>query len=365
MILKVDSLGKGFSSPVLSNEVIYLTGKEDTDDYLYAVDLEGNKLFSVKYGKSWERSYPDSRSTPTIEDDRIYVISGSGEVVCINKNDGKIMWSVFAHEKYDGEIHRWGVAESPLIVDNKVIYTNGGDKSTLVALDKMTGEEIWKSKAVGGSRTYVSPVLYEYGNVKLIIASTSENVIGFYPETGDVAWVYEYLPDDPEQVGRAGITTNSAIIKENEIFISKGYNQYGVMLQVEEDGSSVTEKWRTDVLDTHHGQYVNVGDYIYGSTWISNSKGNWACINWDTGEPMYEEAWKTKGPIAYADGKLYCSEERTGHVALVNATPEKFDIVSTFKIEHGSGPHWAHPYIADGKLLLRHGEVLMVFKIKS
>ncbi|MCG8306542.1 MAG: PQQ-binding-like beta-propeller repeat protein [Cytophagales bacterium] len=365
LILKVDSLGTGYSSPVLSEGIIYITGKKGEDDYLNAIDPEGNVLYSVKFGKSWERSYPDARSTPTIEKNRIYVISGSGEVACLNKPDGRIIWRVFAHKKYRGEIHRWGVAESPLIVDDKVIYTNGGEVSSVIALDKMTGDEAWKTRAVGGARTYVSPVLYENGQVRQIIASTSENVIGINPEDGNISWTYHYLPDDPELVRRAGISTNSAIIKGNEIFISKGYDQYGVMLQVSEDGNSVTEKWRTEVLDTHHGHYVNVGNFIYGSTWINNSKGNWACINWDTGEPLYEHEWITKGPIAYADGKLYCCEERTGNIALVNATPEKFDIISTFKIKHGSGPHWAHPYISDGKLLIRHGEVLMVFNIKS
>lgn len=365
MILKVDSLGKGFSTPVLEEGIIYLTSKIDEDDYLNAIDLEGNQLYQVKFGKSWENSYPDTRSTPTIDGNNIYVISGSGEIVCVNKKDGEIIWSVYAHEKYNGEIHKWGVAESPLLVDNKVIYTNGGEESSVIAFDKITGDEIWKTESVGGARTYVSPVVYKRDDLRQILASTSENVIGIDPESGEVSWKYEYLPEDPEQKRRAGISTNSAIFKGNEIFISKGYDQYGVMLTVADDGKSVIEKWRTDVLDTHHGHYVNVGDYIYGSTWINNSKGNWACIEWESGEPMYEETWKTKGPIAYADGMLYCWEERTGNFALVKATPEKFDIVSSFKVEDGSGPYWAHPYISDGKLLIRHGDVLMVFNVKS
>jgi outer membrane protein assembly factor BamB len=282
-----------------------------------------------------------------------------------NKQDGSIVWKVNAHEVYHGEIHKWGVAESPLVIDDKVIYTSGGEETSIIAFNKLTGEEVWKTESVGGERTYVSPVIYQNGNVRLIIASTSNFVLGIVPESGEISWKYNYIPEDPEKRRSATNSTNSAIVKGNEIFISKGYDQYGVMLQVSEDGKSVNEKWRTEVLDTHHGHYVNIGDYIYGSNWLSNSKGNWVCLNWDTGESMYEDEWKTKGPIAYADGKLYCAEERTGNVALVNPTPEKFDIISTFKIEYGSGPHWAHPYISDGKLLMRHGDVLMVFNVKS
>jgi outer membrane protein assembly factor BamB len=365
LMLMVDDLGKGFSTPVISEGIVYVTGKEGEEDYLYAINMQGDRVFKVRYGKSWENSYPDTRSTPTIDGNRIYAVSGMGEVVCIYKENGSILWSVDAYQKYDGELHKWGVAESPLVMDDMVIYTNGGDVASVIALDKMTGEEKWASESVGGSRTYVSPVVYEYGDIRQILASTSDYVMGIDPENGDVAWKYYYLREKQEGVRQVTISPNSAIIKDNEVFISKGYNSYGVMLRIAEDGKSASEKWRTDVMDTHHGHYVNVGDYIYGSNWINNSQGNWLCLNWDTGEVMYEEEWKTKGPIAYADNRLYIWEERTGNFALVNPTPEKFDLVSSFRITEGSGPYWAHPYITDGKLLLRHGEVLLIYNIKS
>ena len=365
MILKVEGIGTGYSTPVLYDGVFYVTGKKDDDDFLSAIDWEGKILYQVTYGKSWANSYPETRSTPTIDGDKLYVISGSGEVVCLNRKNGEIIWSVNANEKYKGKISRWGVAESPLIIDDKVLYTSGGEQTSVIAFDKLTGKEVWTTESVGGSRTYVSPVIYQKDNVRMILASTSDYVIGIEPETGKLAWKYKYLPDDPDGGRGVTISTNSAVIKGNEIFISKGYDQYGVMFQVSEDGESITEKWRTTVLDTHHGHYVNIGDYIYGSNWESNSKGNWVCLEWESGKAMYEKKWHTKGSIAYADGKLYCYEERQGNIAMVNPTPEKFDIVSTFKIGYGSGPHWAHPYIIDGKMLIRHGDVLMVFNIKD
>ena len=110
MILKVADVGNGYSQPVLHGDVIYITGKKDENDILSAVNLKGETLYQVVYGKSWNNTYPETRSTPTIDGDRLYVISGMGEVVCIEKATGKILWSVNAHEKYKGEIHRWGVA---------------------------------------------------------------------------------------------------------------------------------------------------------------------------------------------------------------------------------------------------------------
>ena len=365
MLLKVEGIGMGYSSPVLFEDVLYVTGKKGEEDYLSAFDMEGNIKFQVKYGSSWNQSYPETRSTPTIDGDRIYVISGIGEVVCLNTRDGTINWSVNANELFEGEIHRWGVAESPLIIDDKVLYTCGGNKASVIALNKHSGKIEWQAESLGGGRTYVSSVIYQQDGKQLIVALTAHHILGIVPENGKIAWHYKYLP--PEGAGGRGATnsTNSPISSGDEIFVSKGYDQYGVMLKVSSDMNSVEEKWRTSVLDTHHGHYVKVGDYLYGSNWHSNSTGNWVCLNWDSGEVMYDEKWNTKGSIALADGMMYCYEERGGNVALVKPTPKEFDIISTFKIGYGSGPHWAHPYIADKKLLIRHGEVVMVFDIED
>jgi len=118
------------------------------------------------------------------------------------------------------------------------------------------------------------------------------------------------------------------------------------------------------VLDVHHGGVVLVDGYIYGSNWLSNSDGNWCCLDWNTGKKIYEEHWKCKGSIISAEGMLYVYDEKNGFVGLVKATPEKFDLVSSFRIKGGTGPYWSHPVINNGRLYIRHGEYLAVYLIK-
>jgi len=365
MILKVEDLGMGYSSPVMHDGIIYIAGRKDTLEYLSALDLQGNIKYQAQYGSAWNQSFPETRSTPTIDGDRIYLISGMGEVVCLKIDDGSLIWEVNANELYQGELHRWGVAESPLVVDDKVIYTCGGEVTSVVALNKLTGELVWQAESLGGTRTYVSPALFQQDDRQLVLAVTEFHVLGIKPEDGQLAWSFKYPMPEEGSSRRAGISPNTPIIKSDEIFISKGYDMFGVMFKVGPEINDVKELWRTSVLDTHHGHYVFDGDYIYGSNWENNSQGNWVCLEWETGEVQYEEKWNTKGSILWADGMLYCYEERSGNIALVNPTPEKFDIVSSFKIEFGTGPHWAHPYIKDKKLLIRHGKVLMVFDIED
>jgi hypothetical protein len=136
------------------------------------------------------------------------------------------------------------------------------------------------------------------------------------------------------------------------------------MLKVGPAGNSVSEAFIDSTLDNHHHGLILHNGYIYGSNWQDNRRGKWVCMEWNTGKIMYETEWDTKGAIVMADGLLYCYNEK-GSVGLVNPTPDKFDLISQFKITKGSGQHWAHPFIADGKLLMRHGDVLLVYDIKA
>jgi outer membrane protein assembly factor BamB len=364
LLLKVEGIGKGHSSVVATDKNMFATGMIDTLDYLSCITPEGKIKWQVAYGRSWIRSYPDTRSTPTIEADRIYVISGIGELVCLNREDGAIRWKVNVDESYKAEWHKWGVSESPLIVDDKVICTPGGSETSVVAFDKMTGKLIWKSESVKGPRAYASPTIYEYKNFRYILAVTGTSLLALEPATGEIVWTFKYLnPENWQQPGL--IWANTPTYNGPDIFLSKGYNYRDVMLTMSEDGKSVTEKWSNMVLDNHHHGLIYLDGYVYGSNWQNNAKGNWVCLDWNTGDVKYETAWETKGSVVYADGLLYILEEKSGTVALVKPDPSNFEIISSFKLVGGTGPFWSHPFIANGNLYLRHGEVLFVYKIKD
>ncbi len=362
-ILEVEGIGKGYSSPILENGIIYTTGMIDTLDYLTAINPDGSFKWQMSYGRSWNKSYPDTRSTPVIEDDRIYVQSGTGRLACINKETGKENWAVEVDKDYEGEYHVWGNSETPLIIDNLVISSPAGQKTSVVAFDKLTGKPVWQSKSLGGARGYASAEIYEYNNFRYILAITAKELIALVPETGEIAWHYTYFDSEKWKWQDNGmIWTNTPLFKGDEIFISMGYNYDAVMLKMGADGKSVSPKYINTVLDNHHGGLVLYNGYVYGSNWSNNSKGNWVCMDWDSGDIKYEEEWGSKGSLVMADGLLYAYNER-GNVGLIQPETDSFKVISEFKITKGAGAHWAHPYIADQKLLIRHGDVLMVYDI--
>ncbi len=362
--------GKGYSSPVVVGDRIYLTGmNEDEDKEVFsAYTLDGKKIYQVTYGSPWDKTYPETRTTPAVEGNRAYVISGMGEIVCINTENGDILWKVDGGTVFERKTGTWGTSECPLVFDNKIIYTPAGDQTTMVALNTETGETVWKSEPLGDTGAYVSPLLITYKGKRQIIGSTGESVIGVNPETGKIEWRFTDWGKPPREPGGrpSNIAPNTPLFKDGKIFFCHGYDIGSYMLQLNDDLTGVTFLWKNEDLDTHHGGYVLVNDIIYGSNWINNNQGNWVGVDWNTGQTKFDTAWsggKGKGSIISADGMLYCYDERRGAVGLVNPNPEKFDVVSEFRITKGEGPHWAHPVINNGTLYIRHGNAFSAYKI--
>lgn len=180
---------------------------------------------------------------------------------------------------------------------------------------------------------------------------------------GDILWSFDTIQFH-EKKGK-GEAANTPLFYNGDIFITYGNDQPGILFSLSEDGKSISFKWKNDILDTHHGGLVLLDGVIYASNMIDNTRGLWASVNWDTGETNWEKEWFTKGSIISADGLLYLYEEKGGNVALVSPDTEDLKIISTFQIEEGKGPHWAHPSIYNGMLFIRHGSVLLVYDIRE
>ena len=367
LVLKIEGIGRGYSQPVVYKGLIYITGiKKDTMDVVSCYDLKGKLLWETSYGLSWTGTYPDTRSTPSIENGKIYLVSGMGEIVCLDLKTGKIIWSQNPFKTFKGKSRAWGIAESVLLTDKVAVTVIGGAETTVVAYNKLNGALAWKTKSLGGARAYSSSILIERGGQKMIVAQASEYLMGIDPANGNFIWTYKTIQHfkGNTDLGRGDFTA-SPLYYNGYIYITAGYTQAGVMLQLSEDGKSVSFKWENTDLNPHHGGVVLMSGNIYGSTWKTNSLGGWASVDWNTGELNWFRNWNNKGSIIGADGLLYIYEEKNGNFALVQPDAKDLKIISTFKIKSGTGMHFAHPSIYNGNLFVRHGDALMVFNIKA
>lgn len=363
-------LPKGFSSISFSGNSIFISGIEGDMDVLVALDTLGEVKWKTPYGRAWTDSFSDSRSTPTIEGEYIYLASGYGDLACVQVNTGEIVWSLKASENHGGTFGQWGLAESLLIDGEKLYFTPGGSETTTIALNKRDGELIWKSASLKDNPAYVSPILIDYAGRDLLVNISASYIYAIETKDGSIAWTYKHLDFNSEASievweDAPKIKCVTPLFQNGQIYVTGGYDHGSFMLELNEQGDGVSALWYDSVMDVHHGGVVLVDGYIYGSNWINNGDGNWCCLDWETGEVMYEEHWKCKGSVISADGLLYIFDEKRGNVGLVRPNPSQFDLISSFRVTEGSGPHWAHPAIHKGKLYLRHGNALMAYRISE
>jgi outer membrane protein assembly factor BamB len=363
-------LGKGFSSPSFGTNTIYITGNSDgngSDDILFALDMNGKILWKTVMGRAWTGANPESRATPTVEGNRVYTCSGSGDLACIDATKGKLVWSYKASELNKGTFGTWGIAESLLVDGNKIYFSPGGPETNTIALNKASGEVLWKSPSLNDKPGYVSPILIDYAGKKMIVNVSLGHVFGVDASNGQILWKVSHgQSSDPNMSKWDLIKCTTPLYKDGMVYVTGGYDTGGMMIKIASDGKNASVVWTDSNLDNHHGGVVLLDGYIYGSNWINNNNGNWCCIDWKTGKKMWEERWNTKGSIISAEGMLYLYEERNGNVGLVKVNPEKFELVSSFKVNQGNaGPFWAHPVIHNGILYIRHSNALMAYNIKA
>lgn len=349
-------IGHGYSSMSLAHGLIFTAGNIDDKTVVTALDLSGKIEWQYQNGRAWKDPKPGSRSTPTIDGDRLYHKSPLGELVCLDAHTGRKLWGLNILEKFGSKNIRWAVSESLLIDGDRVICSPGGPQTAVVALDKMTGQVAWKSESTGELAGYASPSLCEYGDLRILATMTEKASIGLNADTGKLLWRVEHITPWEENI-------LMPILHDGCVFYSTGHKVGSRKLKLQiVDGKVATELlWQSIELDNHHGGVILLDGYLYGS----GHRRGWICLDWETGKTMYNEPGVGKGSLTYADGMFYTLGERS-RMGLVKVTPERHELVSEFPLpEGGEGPSWAHPVVCAARLYIRHDDFLYAYDIKA
>ncbi len=374
LLWKLEGLGRGFSTVSISGGRLFTMGDrplqggdhEKEAQFVMAYDLQTRKeLWATRIGLPFTTG---PRCTPTVDGNLVYALGTEGDLVCLEAASGKERWRKNIAGDFDGQIMSiWKYCESPLVDGERLICTPGGKEAMMVALNKETGGLIWKcavpdlgEKGTDGA-AYSSVVIAEIEGVRQYVQLVGRGVIGVEANTGKFLWGYNRIANTI-----ANIT--HPMVRGRFVFTTTAYSTGSALLKIVRDGDG----FRADEVyflgprefQNHHGGVVLVGGHAFGGH--GGNRGDPTCVELATGKVL----WKSRAPavgsaaVLYADGHLIFRYDR-GEVVLLEASPEAMRIKGRFAAIRDEGPAWPHPVIHEGKLYLRHANILACYDLRS
>jgi outer membrane protein assembly factor BamB len=363
LLWKAKGVGIGYSSVAIAEGRVFTMGDLKGKEQVFALDAQsGKNLWATPISRA---DGDGPRSTPTVDGDRVYAVSRQGDLVCLSVADGHVLWQKNYEKDFGGRMMSgWHYSESVLVDGDKVICTPGGDMAALAALDKRSGEVIWKAAVPkSGGSGYASIVVAEVGGIRQYLTLLRSGIVGVAADDGRFLWRYSRIAN-----GTANIPT--PVVWGDLVFCSTGYGAGSALLRLSRDGNGIKVQevyyLKGNQLQNHHGGVVRVGEYLYGGHGHNN--GLPFCLNLKTGK----FAWgPVRGPgagsaaVVYADGNLYFRYQN-GVMALIEATPSGYHLRSQFPLPNYVGePSWPHPVVAHGKLWIRGRDVLLCYDVRQ
>jgi len=371
LLWKITGLGRGYSTVAIVGGKFYTMGDRKgeggaTSQYVLAFDLAGRKeLWATRIGPP----HTDGpRCTPTVDGQLLYALGTDGDLACLETATGKVRWRKSFPRDFGGKMMSgWRFSESPLVDGDQVVCTPGGSEATLVALNKRSGETIWKcavprlNERTPQGAAYTSMVAADILGTRQYIQVVGQGAVGVDAKTGKFLWGYGRIANRV-----ANIPT--PLVRDNYVFVTTSYKTGSALLKIVKDGGGFKAEevyfLGPQDFENHHGGVVLVGDSVYGGSGQNN--GTPVCLDFLTGKIRWKKPplGRRSAAVLFADGHLIFRYE-DGLVALIEATPDEFRLKGSFKAAVVDGPAWPYPVIHDGKLYLRANDTLMCYDVKA
>jgi outer membrane protein assembly factor BamB len=349
---KATGAGIGYSSMSLGDGKLYTLGVVNDAETVLAYDVTtGARVWATPLGRRFRNEQGDGpRSTPTFENGRLYVLGANGDLACLDAKTGARQWGNNLFKTFGGSAPYWGLAESPLVLPDKLIVQPGGRGSAFAALNKSDGSTMWKSGT--DEAGYSSAVTTQVGDRLQIVFFTASKTTGVDARDGRVLWSYPRASN-----GTANVAT--PIVRGDRVFVSSDYGTGAALLQLTPAGAA-NEVYFTRDMRNHHATSILVGDHVFGF-----SGSILTALHFDTGKLAWRDRSVGKGSLAYADGRLYAFSE-DGVVGLLEASPAAYKEHGRFRLQtSGRGPTWSHPVVAGGKLFLRDHDTIYAYDVRA
>jgi outer membrane protein assembly factor BamB len=348
-------LGAGYGTPAVRGSRVFVQGLRGRETMVHSLSADdGRYLWTKSLGAGGTNDRGSGpRSTPTLDGDRLYVLTEQGDLWCL-REDGTEVWHRNILKDFAGGNIGWLLSESPLVDGDRVVVTPGGRGAGIVALDKMTGRTIWTARELSDAAGYSSPVAVAVQGVRAYTTFMASAGVGVRAADGKLMWRYAQPAN-----GTANIAT--PVVSQNRVFYSSAYGTGGglITLRAENGALVADEAYFTREMQNHHGGLVLIGGTLYGF-----HNAILTALDFATGRTLWRDRSVGKASVAWADGRLYMlSEDHV--VGLAEVTPQGYRETGRFRIADQGLPSWAHPVVAGGRLYIRTQHVLTAYDVRA
>jgi outer membrane protein assembly factor BamB len=359
LLWTAEGIGHGYSAPAVAKDCLFVNGEIDSTSFLFAFDLKGNLLWKTPngkefFGKAFSGQFPGARSTPTAVDDLVYSCSGRGRIICCDIATGSVRWTVDMIRDLGGYENEFGIAESLLTDQENVYCYPGGTTHNITVLNRFTGKTVWRSGAAQDTSSFCSPVFIDLPERKILVTTSHHYIFGLDCKSGDLLWKYKLDGFEAE-----GDHCNTPVYHEGSIYYVAGdrNGQGTVKLELSEDGKNIREMWINPQVKNIFGGFIITDNHLFTTV-----RGNYLKKLELSGGSVTDSVKTSAGGLIFGDHKFICYGNN-GELSLINYENKQLVTAGKIKIEKGNLQHFAHPVLADGILYIRHGNVLIAYRI--
>ena len=361
-VLWTFELGMGFAGPAIRDGKVYVLDRvKDARDVLRCLDLaKGKQQWSFAYDAPGKLDHNGSRTTPAVDDKHVFIIGPFGHFHCVDKATHKAVWSKHLLDDFGGRRPNWGVAQSPLLYKKAVIVAPLGRKAGVVAYDRASGKELWRSRAVG-RMAYVSPMVTTIDGVDQVVVVTTRRVVGLDAADGKVLWTY------------GGWRCNIPIpaptaVGDGRLFITGGYNAGSAMIKVtrEEGKFTATELFKIKPMGSQIHNALLHEKHLYVNCNTNSKRDGLVCFDLD-GKVKWQQKRSPnfeRGNLILADGLIYIMDGKAGVLRIVKPDPDKYTELARVKVL-GGAKIWAPMAVSGGKLIIRDQRRMKCLEVKA
>ncbi len=365
-----EKAGIGYSCPAIVGDRLYLMGTRDGNEIVFALNAKtGDEIWVAEVGKLFTNGYGDGpRGTPTVDGDYVYGLGGQGAIVCVKADKGDVVWRKSMDKDLGGKVMSgWGYSESVLIDGDKLICSPGGKQGTLAALDKKTGNVLWRSADTTDEAAYSSVIVAEVGKVKQYVQLTGKGIVGVNAADGKQLWYYA-------QNGYRTAVIPTPLFADSHVYATADYGAGCDLLKLSpaDQGTKMDKVYANKNMQNHHGGVVLLGDCIYGCSGNGNARTKWVCQKFKDGTVVYEdEKILDAGSLTSINGQLILYGQKDGTVVLAEPMAKafkengRFTIPRQTKTPRKQGKIWTHPVVANGHLYLRDQDLLFCYDVSA